>query len=146
MDSGWKPGCIVVRTKPSRRCWHAASKRPMDDNAVSRDLASGAPLRCRCEAVATHHVCDGCRVRRAAGGCLDHGGDFAEVVRTKDAGSHNRQHLCLGRVKIVEAMNSSARDTKRLAWSDFGLSPIYRKSQHARESVDGFLVGVMTMR
>jgi hypothetical protein len=60
--------------------------------------------------MAAHHFGDGHRIRWATGSCLDHGGNFAEVVRAKYAGGHNRQHFGLAGAKIVEAVDSSTRD------------------------------------
>jgi hypothetical protein len=94
--------------------------------------------------VAAHYFHAGRSVRGAAGSRLDYGGDFAEVVRTKDAGGHNRQHFRLAGPKIVEAMDSSARDAEHFPWPNVGLSPSYDKGQDAREPVDSLLIVVMT--
>ena len=43
-------------------------------------------------------------------------------------------------------MDRSARYAKHLTWTNFDLSSLHRPSQHALESVDGLLVGVVTVR
>ena len=96
--------------------------------------------------MAAHHLGDGRRVGRTAGRCLGNCRDFAEIVGTKDARSDDREHLGVGCVAVVEAVDRSPRYAQHLARTDSDSSPVDRKGQHAMKPVDGLLISVMAVR
>jgi hypothetical protein len=55
--------------------------------------------------MAAHHLGDGRGVGRTAGRCLDSCRDFAERVGTKNARGDDCEHLGVGGVAVVEAMD-----------------------------------------
>ena len=77
------------------------------------------------------------------------GGDFAEVVRTEDAGGEDCQRFGCGGVRVVEAVDAASgisRDAERVAGADFGGASFEREGDDAFDAVDGLLVGVLTVR
>ena len=74
------------------------------------------------------------------------GGDFAEVVRAEDAGTDDCERSGGGSVKIVEAVDRSARDAESVAGADFDFVSFEREGEDAVDAVDGLLVGVVTVR
>jgi hypothetical protein len=80
------------------------------------------------------------------GGCgFGDGGDFAEVVRGEDAGTDDGERLRCGGVKVVEAVDRSARDAERVAGADFDFVSFEREGDDAFDAVDGLLVGVVAV-
>ena len=51
-----------------------------------------------------------------------------------------------GSVKIVEAVDRSARDAERVAGADFDFASFEREGEDAVDAVEGLLVGVVTVR
>src|SRR5215203_695738 len=103
-------------------------------------------LWCRAEAVASHHFADRCGVWRAAGCRLEDVGHIAEVVGAEDAGGDDREHLRVGLMIVVEAVDHPARDAQHIARADVDPLSVERPAQHAFEPVDRLLITVMAVR
>src|SRR5215208_619341 len=103
-------------------------------------------LWCRAEPVASHHFADRCGVWRTAGCCLEDLGHIAEVPRTEDAGGDDREHLRVGLMIVVEAVDDPATDAQHLARAYLGLLSVERPAQRAFEPVDRLLITVMAVR
>src|SRR5215204_4041273 len=101
---------------------------------------------CRAEPVASHHFADRCGVWRAAGCCLEDLGHIAEVVGAEDAGAYDREHLRVGLMIVVEAVDHSAGDAQHIARADVDLLSVELPAQHAFEPVDRLLITVMAVR
>ena len=113
---------------------------------VARGTALGLRRRCRRESVAEHDLCHFCAVGRAAGGCVDDLGGFAEVLRADGSGRDDAEDFDVLAGVVVKAMDGSARNAEGLAGAYVNLPAVYGPGQDAFEAVDGFLVVVVAMR
>ena len=86
------------------------------------------------------------KIRWAAGGCLNDGRDFAEIVRPENARRYDGKHSCLVRLMIVEAMNRAAANAKHFAGADIDPASVYSQGQYARDAEYRFLVTIVTVR
>src|SRR5690348_15305124 len=93
-----------------------------------------------------HHFFDRYRIGRGAGCGVDDGSHFPEVVWSENAGRHNREHLRVGGVKVVEAVDGSATYAKYFTRPDRATTSVHGPGQYARKPVDGLFISVMTVR
>ena len=68
--------------------------------------------------MAAHHARDRRDVGWAVGCAFDESCEFAEVIGAEDAGGDDRERPRVDVVRVVEVVDSAARDTESLAGAD----------------------------
>src|SRR5438045_8861453 len=103
-------------------------------------MGGGSRQRHAMTAEDVHHLL---AVRRAAGGCTDYFGSFAEVCGPHNRGGYDSELFHILAAEIIEAMHRTSGDAQRLPRTNLDGRAVNRPGKDALNTIERLLVGVV---